>query len=501
MRQNRKIQGFVLLVVFLLAGSGLHANNIEVGNISLTGQNSTDGYTLVQFDLSWDNSWREDTVNHDAAWVFVKYSIDNGVTWYHASLDEAGHTAPDGSTIDVGLKTVGSTFDASTNPGVGVFIYRSADGIGTFSLSGVQLQWNYADNGVSDDAQVLVKVFAVEMVYVPEGAYYLGSGGSETGHFYTYNGSTTTTPYQVTSSSSQITVGTTAGNLYYNSSYGALGSISATFPNGYAAFYCMKFEVSQGQYAAFLNTLTSTQRTNRYYSTTSYRYTITLDDTCSVTSPDIACNYLSWIDDAAYADWAGLRPMTELEYEKACRGTKDPVSSEYAWGTPSAASTVYTLENSGTSTEGIATNYIVSSRVGNCACSDTWTTGPLRVGIFAANEDNYSRLTAGATYYGAREMSGNLWERTVTVGNSTGLAFTGTHGDGTLTTAGYATNTDWPGYTSGTGVSAATGIGSRGGAYDLSAPDYARVSCRVKAVDGDATRAADFGFRAARTAP
>jgi len=38
-----------------------------------------------------------------------------------------------------------------------------------------------------------------------------------------------------------------------------------------------------------------------------------------------ACNLLSWWDGAKFAAWAGLRPMSELEYEKACRGPLKPV--------------------------------------------------------------------------------------------------------------------------------------------------------------------------------
>ncbi len=48
--------------------------------------------------------------------------------------------------------------------------------------------------------------------------------------------------------------------------------------------------------------------------------------------PDRACNRVLWHDGATYADWAGLRPMTELECEKACRGPVYPVTGEYAWG-------------------------------------------------------------------------------------------------------------------------------------------------------------------------
>ena len=47
--------------------------------------------------------------------------------------------------------------------------------------------------------------------------------------------------------------------------------------------------------------------------------------------------YMCWADCATYADWAGLRPMTELEFEKACRGPLKPVPDEYAWGTAAVA--------------------------------------------------------------------------------------------------------------------------------------------------------------------
>ena len=33
----------------------------------------------------------------------------------------------------------------------------------------------------------------------------------------------------------------------------------------------------------------------------------------------VACNYLSVNDMLAYADWAGLRPLSEMEYEKMGR--------------------------------------------------------------------------------------------------------------------------------------------------------------------------------------
>lgn len=34
----------------------------------------------------------------------------------------------------------------------------------------------------------------------------------------------------------------------------------------------------------------------------------------------------------AYLNWSGLRPMTELEYEKSCRGERAAFANEMAWG-------------------------------------------------------------------------------------------------------------------------------------------------------------------------
>jgi len=219
----------------------------------------------------------------------------------------------------------------------------------------------------------------------------------------------------------------------------------------------------------------------------------------STTNPYVACNFLSWMDGAAYSDWAGLRPMTELEFEKACRGTVTPVANEYAWGTATVASSAYTLENPGATNEGIASNYSTSTGNASYVITDGSIDGPLRVGIFAANAVNQGRITAGASYYGIMELSGNLWERAVTVGNATGRAFTGLHGNGALSTNGHANETDWPGLTGGE-VTGATGCGFRGGVW-LSNASLMRVSARLNAANAITVRSGIFGFRAVRVAP
>ena len=44
------------------------------------------------------------------------------------------------------------------------------------------------------------------------------------------------------------------------------------------------------------------------------------------------CIFLGSSDRFSYATWAGLRPMSELEYDKACRGPLHPVPLEEVWG-------------------------------------------------------------------------------------------------------------------------------------------------------------------------
>jgi hypothetical protein len=60
------------------------------------------------------------------------------------------------------------------------------------------------------------------------------------------------------------------------------------------------------------------------------------------------------------------------------------------------------------------------------------------------------------------EMSGSVMEKTVSVGNSTGRLFTGTHGDGELSMNGHANVSNWPGLSGGE-VTGATGSNWRGG--------------------------------------
>jgi formylglycine-generating enzyme required for sulfatase activity len=158
-----------------------------------------------------------------------------------------------------------------------------------------------------------------------------------------------------------------------------------------------------------------------------------------------------------------------------------PVADEYAWGNTTIIATT-TIENDGTGTD--------TATGGNCnydACSPD---GPYRAGIFAVN--GATRAAAGASYWGIMELSGNVWELTVTVGNTTGRLFDGLHGNGALTAAGEADVSTWP------APSTATGAGFRGG--DWANPSvHARASGRNNAASVHAARY--YGGRGVRSAP
>ena len=92
------------------------------------------------------------------------------------------------------------------------------------------------------------------------------------------------------------------------------------------------------------------------------------------------------------------------------------------------------------------------------------------------------------------ELSGNVFERAVTVGNSTGRLFQArNHGNGVLASTGEANVTHWPGII-------ATGAGFRGGAWSLDAT-YARLSDRSFAWHTNTTRRLNYGGRGVRSAP
>ena len=504
---------FLLMLLGLMTGN-LQANGIVVKHVILR-EGVAGSHGLVEFNLSWENSWRNDLsgpgkaapFNYDAAWVFVKFSTDGGTTWRHATLSSksSSHSVLHDNGVAAKLK--------AASDGKGVFVFRAYNGAGTNNWEKVQVQWNYAKDGVAGlTGSTIANVLALEMVFIPSGSFFTGEGQPNPVNGQFEDGDSGK-PFEIEDEEDINLGGGKKGSLGNNNAQGMAQAddfndqskkkLSEKFPKGFSAFFIMKQEVTQGQYADFLNLLTSAQAQQRAVSGaanyTSFRGTIGGSyPVFSATAPDRACNFMSWPDGAAYADWAGLRPMTELEFEKAGRGDQAAVSGEFAWG-----NTTITKQTGHSGADGSGSE--TASPASANANFDSGINGPVRAGIFAAASAG-NRAQAGASFYGVMELSGNVFERVVTLGNEAGRSFTGSHGDGELTNAsgfyGNATNKDWPGINtlSSRGVTGAKGSGLRGGAWKDAAA-LLRLADRTHAAVSDDQRVNHYGFRGVRTSP
>lgn len=228
---------------------------LEISNVSQTNWNSGAGTFDVRFDITWKDSWRvkDGPVNWDAAWVFVKFR-KNGGAWQHASLNDTGHSVPTGFEVIRGLADESLAFNSSSNPAVGVFIYRAASGsnqYGTVSLTDVAVRWNYAQDGVIVGDSIELEVHGIEMVYITQGAFYAGDSNATSS---LQQGPSDTDPWHITSEGPISTTNDGSNNYYYpgeGDSAGSVFTIPASYPKGFNAFYMMKYEVNQEEYLHF----------------------------------------------------------------------------------------------------------------------------------------------------------------------------------------------------------------------------------------------------------
>jgi len=471
----------ILIAVFALFTKIGLSNNVTISNIS------TPDNQHIQFDITWDNSWYT-TINYDAVWIFIKAQNCTGAaTWNHIDLS----VVPGDHSI-----TGGYYLEVAATDGKGIFVRRNTEGFGTVTAT-VTLEFSTT---YADYLSMNWQAFGVEMVWIPDGTYKVGDGSTSntagTGSAYNFGTSNLSAPYTISSENSiavnafQNDRSFYCGTTYSNSAIARNAALGASFPKGYSGIYVMKYEISQAQYVAFLNDLSLTQQGNRTFVaptsavgtfaltggvTASNRNSIVIETSATASTPavyncdlnadlsygdggEIACNYLSYADLISYLDWAALRPMTELEYEKICRGTSIPTINEYPWGnTTLTAANSANLSNAGTTSE-IST----ITGVGLAAYGGSPGTGPLRCG-FAATSTT-TQTTAGATYYGVLDMAGNVWEQCIQVGwtyvvsgscytyqyyPSGGVIFTGALGNGTVDVNGNADASNWgnSGYT------------------------------------------------------
>ncbi len=524
------------------------SNRFTTGSEYLTIKDvSRSSKSNLSFNISWDASWKQGD-EYDAAWVFVKAKQQNG-QWRHARIVKES-----AMTIANSLANGAEAIIEVSPDNMGMIIRRKLDGNG-------DNDWNVSieiENEESEES-LEFRVFALEMVHVTSGSYELGTlkgerdrsevltpgaGGAPYDPFFTfkrdevdYYGGI----YQV-KSEAPITIGKEDGNLYWidanipgtNTFSGRPeGELAESFPKGYGGFYQMKYELSQQEYCDFLNTLTLKQKEARDISKTiefnrpiaDYRNMIYSEDGIFYTTrPHRPCNFISWLDGQAYADWAGLRHMTEMEFEKSCRGPEKAIYREYVWGVNEIkekdnmqfSTTFYQNDEVAKQETGEETtdgnvhasmfsyrNFIdVCTPQGNfydpkCDGCRSFTggderRGPVRKGIFGTTSEG-DRIKAGATYFGAMEMGGNLQEPVVTVGHPSGRKFEGSHGDGNLTNEGNADNSDWM------PIDNQYAFGGRGGCWKFH-ENHARTSDRFKGLRTNPNRrASHIGFRGVRT--
>lgn len=500
---------FLLLVFFALAQhSGVVlANAVTVGSVTRTGTST------VEFTLGWQNSWLVGGApsNHDAVWVFVKFRrCDQGtLPFSHALLSTtmADHTLTAGLVFATPITTTDRLGNAG-NHNTGAMIRRSTLGVGDITGQTVTLSIVGATDGATLQAGVDydIRVYAIEMVQVPAGVFYFGcdrtdgrnrseswlSNITSDRHRSGYN--RTIDRVQVTSEAG-VTFTATDNNTII---------VPAAYPKGFQAFYCMKYEISAGQYVDFLNTLGGNAGNRHNTVLNTNRHTISLGaQGYTSTEPNRANNFMSYQDVLSYLDWAALRPMTEPEYEKVCIGTCNFLPGGYAWGlgTATEALQVQTPEDGD---EMVATNEANMHFRGTLNINNTSNVsqgqGPLGCGIFARNA-NEDRVTSGSACYGAMEMSGNVWELVVNISSDAEVGdnhpYTGVWGDGRLDALGQYDVANWPSATN------IRELGYRGGSWletPVTAPVTTRFFCNaygdgILALTG---RHADVGGRGAR---
>lgn len=478
----------IALAILLLLAVKIQANNVQITGTAVSGTN-------ISFNISWENSWYASAAptNWDAVWVFVKYQDCNTKLWSHVNLNTAGHSV--GSPLQVDTVTDNK----------GVFLRRSAVGGGNIASTAVTLSMNLPAGTYN------YKVYGIEMVNIPQGNFQIGDASS----YYTYN--------NITINNTAQTTGLTAASI--QPSYSS--AVPATFPMGYNSFYCMKYELSVEQYADFLNSLTFDQQKNRVETdpiAAAGSYAMyagsTLQHRCglAIVTPgsngaipavfgsdatpgtpnsandgqNVAMNYLTCHDVSAYLDWAALRPMTELEFEKVCRGPENRISGEFAWGSTQRTQVISSNVNNPFQTDETAGETVNNGMCVSGLASGSVGYGPIRVGALATGSSG--RLSSGAAYYGVMEMSGNVYEFVVGTYYPNGTAYNGTLGDGTLSATGFSNQASWPNQNT-----ASNGFGLRGGSW-IENPPFNCTSDRYNIVNSNGfyTRTYSYGGRGVR---
>ena len=477
-----------ILIPILFCANSLFANNIRLKNVSLVDTIKASKEVNIKFDLSWENSWRDD-INWDAAWVTIKIKRADG-SWKHIKIQSTG--------FSIGTNTPNAKVVVPTDR-LGAFIYRSQKGSGVMDLKNIKLRWNYGQDSIANIDSAEIRIFATEMVYVPKGNFAFGDAYTQNASLYDrvipsiFKNFTLADTTKFGSNSPMFTVisdrlspmlsnfesGSGPGysfdqeiraGIYIHGLQGIAINNSGTykypdFPTGYKAFYCMKYEVSQGQYTDFLNTIkpVSSQNNMPYQSdllpiTNNSRFSIKkVGTTYTVSRPDRAMDHVDFVHLFSFANWSAMRPMTELEFEKACRGPLAPRPFDKANGQRPPmmgmlnSNMIYNLKLDGpeTGTEaplGVDSTKFLSLYSNPQIEGGDGGTGAYRVGVFATPTS--SRISSGASYYGIMGLTDNVAEYVVSLNTERSRSFKDVNGTGE-NPAGYPDASRWFGQTGG----------------------------------------------------
>ena len=467
------LKRILLASALLCMASPLRATELRVENtrVSRTAGVAT---LRVEATVRWKNGWRN-ARNYDAVWLVVKLRGNPRFGWTHGKLVRATLEGAPAGSCAASADQVGA-FCSPAGTHRGDVSWRLAMDVDPVGLREADIAAGTAE----------AMVFGVEMVYIPAGPFTIGDldpKSVEGNAFYRSDAQGNYAGTLRIASEAELPVGKQAGALYYRTgqySGDGAGPVPSTFPKGTRAFYVMKYEILQGQYATFLNSIGEYPASFRaplgglHYA--EQRGSIRVENGRYVTgSPDRPANFMSWDDGTAFADWAGLRPWTELEFTKAARGPVDPIASDFPWGTSTKERL---LRRNQPNDELLQTGDADESKLTDA-----------------------TRDVLGASYYWVMDLAGSVWEKVVTIGHARGRAFLGTHGDGRLADYGVATNSDWP-----LGDHEAGGYGYRGGGYynrgsaETDLNPHSRVEQRPYGSWGGGPRGVAYGFRAARTA-
>jgi formylglycine-generating enzyme required for sulfatase activity len=449
----KPFQRLFLSAIFCWLAAGMYANDLTITGLTVT-QNATTGGTIA-FTISWNNCWNLSGStapnNWDAAWVMVKWrncASSQAVPFTQGTLGTfsqhifPGTLQPMTSYPSSGYLTGGGSVPITSgalDDVNGVMLSPTTSGTQTNVSGTVTL---YVTNLPDNTNTITADVIGIEMVYVPQGPFNLGDGSTNGSDYHFCTSASSASPTTIGSAYE-----TGASNFYYMSSgYNSPATyatgVPAAFPKGYYGFYCMKYEISEDLYTTFLNTIGSSAAQNRWignYTTDRQQVSQTNSYTFSDARPYRAQNYLSYADWMALLDWACLRPLSELEFEKACRGgssttANGAMNDEYPW-----QSTVIT---GGTTFSGPENGTETMTGGANCAAGDGGNaayiggdggSGPVRSGIFATATTG--QQSAGSTYFGIMEMGGNVREYVICLSNTIATdTFTRNVGDGVLVT-------------------------------------------------------------------